>query len=101
MHEGLTVKKILIGLFGIVQGIIGTLWNMLALAFILHPGSAPGTKDWEEDQMFISVGYAMLVVWLIFMFFSFYKLKKNKKDIIAFLITWLVSIAICIVVIYA
>ncbi|MDD6844413.1 MAG: hypothetical protein PUE32_02465 [Clostridia bacterium] len=95
------MKKILIGLFGIVQGIIGTLWNMLALAFILHPGSAPGTKDWEEDQMFIPVGYAMLVVWLIFMFFSFYKLKKNKKDIIAFLITWLVSIAICIVVIFA
>ncbi|MGN0384348.1 MAG: hypothetical protein ACI4EX_00500 [Lachnospiraceae bacterium] len=93
------MKRIVIGLCGIVQGVIGTLWTMLALAFILHPGSGPGTKDWEEDLMFIPVGYAMLVIWLIVMFFSFYKLKKNKTDIIAFLITWLVSTAICIVVI--
>lgn len=92
------MKKIFIGLYGIVQGIIGTLWNMLALAFILHPGAGPGTKDWDEEQMFISVGYVMLVIWLIVMFFSFYELRKNKTDII-FLITWLVSTAICIVVI--
>lgn len=92
------MKKLLIGLYGIVQGIIGTLWNMLALAFILHPGSGPGTKDWDEERMFIPVGYAMLVIWLIVMFFSFYKLRENKTDII-FLITWLVSTVICIVVI--
>lgn len=88
------MKKVLIGLWGILQGLIGTIWNLFALAFILHPGSSPGTKEWEEDAMFIPVGYIMLIIWLAIMFFCYYKLRKRKTDMIVFSVAWLVSMII-------
>ncbi len=90
------MKRNLIGIWGIAAGIVGTIWNVLGFACILHPGSAPGTKDWEEDRMFIPVGYIMIAVWLAAMVFSCYKLRKNKSDIIVFSITWLVGTAVCV-----
>lgn len=91
------MKKVLIGLWGIVQGVVGTAWNLVGLVFLLHPGSAPGTKEWEEDAIFIPIGFVMLVIWLIVMFFSYYKLRKNKSDMIIFSVAWLVSMMICII----
>ena len=88
------MRKVLIGLWGILQGLIGTIWNLFALAFILHPGSAPGTKEWEEDAMFIPIGYVMLIIWLVIMFFCYYKLRKRKTDMIVFSVAWLVSMII-------
>lgn len=90
------MRKVLVGLWGILQGVIGTIWNLYALAFILHPGSAPGTKEWEEDAMFIPVGYMMLILWLVVMFLSYYKLRKRKSDMIVFFMAWLVSMIILI-----
>lgn len=90
------MRKVLIGLWGILQGVIGTIWNLFALTFILHPGSAPGTKEWEEDAMFIPIGYVMLIIWLVVMFFSYYKLRKRKNDMIVFSAAWLVSMVIFI-----
>lgn len=90
------MKKVVIGLWGILQGVIGTIWNLFALTFILHPGSAPGTKEWEEDAMFIPIGYVMLVIWLVVMFFSYYKLRKRKNDIIVFSLALIVSMIIFI-----
>lgn len=91
------MKKFLIGLWGIMQGIIGTAWSGLGLAFIQHPNSGPGTKDWEEDKMFIPIGYIMVVIWLVITGFSYYKLRKNKSDIIIFTTTWLIGTAIYII----
>lgn len=91
------MKKVLIGLWGILQGVIGTIWNMFALAFMIHPGSSPGTKEWEEDAMFIPVGYIMLVIWLTVMLFSYYRLRKRKTDMMVFSIAWLVSMIILII----
>lgn len=93
------MKKFLIGLWGIVQGVIGTFWSGLGLAFILHLDSGPGAKDWDEDKMFIPIGYIMILMWLIILFFSYYKLRKSKSDIIIFSITWLVSTTIFLLVI--
>lgn len=91
------MKKGLIGLWGIVQGAIGAVWNMIGLLFILHPDSSPGSKDWEEDVMFIPVGYIMLVIWLIAMFLSYYILRKNKNNVLVFSVAWLVSMIACVV----
>ncbi len=91
------MKKVLIGLWGIVQGVIGTAWNLVGLVFLLHPDSAPGTKEWEEDAIFIPIGFVMLVIWLTVMFFCYYKLRKNKNNKIIFSVTWLVSMVICII----
>ena len=90
------MRKVLVGLWGILQGVIGTIWNLYALAFILHPGSAPGTKEWEEDAMFIPIGYVMLIIWLVVMFLIYYKLRKRKSDMIVFSMAWLVSMIILI-----
>ena len=90
------MRKVLIGVWGILQGVIGTIWNVFALLCILHPGSAPGTKEWEEDAMFIPVGYMMLILWLVVMFLSYYKLRKRKSDMIVFSMAWLVSMIILI-----
>ena len=94
------MKKLLIGLGGIVQGIVGTAWNLLGLLFILHPDSAPGTKEWEEDRIFIPIGYVMLVIWLIAMFFSYYKFRKSKTSLIIFSVAWLVSTITCIILMF-
>ena len=90
------MRKFLIGLRGILLGVIGAIWNLFALTFILHPGSAPGTKEWEEDAMFIPIGYVMLIMWLVVMFISYYKLRKRKSDMIVFSVAWLVSMIIFI-----
>lgn len=93
------MRKVLVGVWGILQGVIGTIWNLFALVFILHPGSAPGTKEWEEDAMFIPVGYIMLIIWLVIMFLSYYKLRKRKNHMIVFSVAWLVSMIMLILVI--
>lgn len=85
------MKKALIALWGAAQGIIGAYWNMLALLFITHPDSSVGTKEWEEDAMFIPIGYVMLAVWLAAMVLSVFKLRKIKPDILVFSIAWAVS----------
>lgn len=90
------MRKFLFGLWGILQGVIGAIWNLFALTFILHPGSAPGTKEWEEDAMFIPIGYVMLIMWLVVMFISYYKLRKRKSDMIVFSVAWLVGMIIFI-----
>lgn len=85
------MKKFLVGLWGLVHGVIGTLWNIWGFIFILHPDSEPGSKEWEEDKIFIPIGYIMLAIWLIAMLSSYYKLRKSKMDIIIFSIAWVVS----------
>ena len=87
------LKKILIALHGLFQGFIGLWWSFAGIAFITHPDSSPGTKDWEEDKDFIPFGYLMILIYLIILAVSFYNFKKEKSDIIAFIISLAVGIA--------
>ena len=87
------IKKVLIALHGLFQGFIGLWWSFVGIAFITHPDSSPGTKDWEEDKDFIPFGYLMILVYLIILAVSFYNFKKEKSDIIAFIISFIVGIA--------
>ena len=88
-----TIKKILIALHGLFQGFIGLWWSVVGTAFITHPDSSPGTKDWEEDKMFIPFGYIMILIYLIILTVSFYNFKENKSDVITFIISLAVGIA--------
>lgn len=85
------MKKALIGLWGLIQGFIGTWWNVIGIMFITHPDSGPGSKEWEEDKMFVPVGYAMVIIWLVAMFFSYYKLKSNKTNMALFSVLWVLG----------
>lgn len=87
------LKKILIALHGLFQGFIGLWWSFVGIAFITHPDSSPGTKDWEEDKDFIPFGYLMILIYLIILAVSFYNFKKEKSDIIAFIISLAAGIA--------
>ena len=73
------LKKILIALHGLFQGFIGLWWSFVGIAFITHPDSSPGTKDWEEDKDFIPVGYIMILIYLIILAVSFYIFKKRNQ----------------------
>lgn len=92
------MKMVLIALWGIVHGVIGSIWNMFGVSFITHPGSEPGMRDWEEDQMFIPIGYIMLVIWLMVTIYSYYRVGKSKKNICIFSIAWLASMISGIIV---
>lgn len=94
------MKNLLIGLWGLVHGTVGTMWGLLGLLFILHLDSSPGTKEWAEDSMFIPVGYGMVAIWLIALFISYYELRKNKTGLIIFSAAWFVGIMICIGLFY-
>ena len=87
------IKKILIALHGIFQGFIGLWWSFVGIAFIIHPDSSPGTKDWEEGKDFIPVGYVMILIYLIILAVSFYIFRKQKPDILTFIISLAVGIA--------
>ena len=92
-RKGRGIRKILIALHGLFQGFIGLWWSLMGILFITHPDSSPGTKDWEEDKMFIPFGYVMILIYLIILAVSFYSFKKDKVNIIIFIISLVVGIA--------
>ncbi|MBR1591574.1 MAG: hypothetical protein IJ666_00975 [Ruminococcus sp.] len=87
------IRKILIALHGLFQGFVGLWWSLVGIVFITHPDSSPETKDWEEDEMFIPFGYVMILIYLIILAVSFFGFKKEKSDIIIFIISLAVGIA--------
>lgn len=95
-----TGKKLLLGLWGVIHGTVGTVWALAGWWLAIHPDSSPGTKEWAEDRLFIPVGYAMLVIWAMTTFISYYSLRKSKIGIKVFSGTWLAGIMICISLMY-
>ena len=95
-----TVNKLLIGLWGILHGTVGTMWGLMGLLLAYPLDSSPGTKEWAEDSQFIPVGYGMLIIWAIATFTSYYSLRKSKTGIKVFSAAWLAGIVICIGLMY-
>lgn len=95
-----TMKKLVLGLWGIVHGTIGTMWAIAGFILAFPLDSSPGTKEWAEDCQFIPMGYGMLAIWAIATFISYYLLRKNKTGIVIFSTAWLAGIMICISLIY-
>ena len=94
------VKKLLIGLWGVLHGTVGTIWGLMGLILAYPLDSSPGTKEWAEDSQFIPIGYVMLVTWAIATFISYYSLRNSKTGIKVFSVAWLAGIVICISLMY-
>ena len=89
-------KRIGISILGFLQGTIGSYFALLGFAFAF-PESSPGSKDYEEDMFFVPFGYLMILIWLIIMVCSIIFFRKNKGNLLSFLICWGVGLEGCLV----
>ena len=92
-----TLKKIGFSIFGLLQGTLGSYLALLGVAFAF-PESTPGSKDYEEDMFFVPLGYIIMFIWLVVMVTAFLFLRKDKANLMSFLIAWIVGIGGCLVV---
>ncbi len=90
------LKKIGFSIFGLLQGTLGSYLALLGVAFAF-PESTPGSKDYEEDMFFVPLGYIIMFIWLVVMVTAFLFLRKDKANLMSFLIAWIVGIGGCLV----
>ncbi len=90
------LKKIGFSIFGLLQGTLGSYFALLGVAFAF-PESTPGSKDYEEDMFFVPLGYIIMFIWLVVMVTAFLFLRKDKANLLSFLIAWIVGIGGCLV----
>ena len=90
------LKKIGFSIFGLLQGTLGSYLALLGVAFAF-PESTPGSKDYEEDMFFVPLGYIIMFIWLVVMVTAFLFLRKDKANLLSFLIAWIVGIGGCLV----
>ena len=84
------MSKVGISLLGLLQGTVGSYLAILGLAFAF-PGTEVGSKDYEEDMFFVPMGFMIMFIWVTVMIIAFIKLHKNKRNLLLFLISWLVG----------
>ncbi len=84
------LKRIGLAILGLLQGTVGSYLAVLGFVFAF-PGTPPDSKDYEEDMMFVPMGYIIMALWLAVMIASIVFLRKNKANLLSFLITWLVG----------
>lgn len=84
-------KRIGFSIFGLLQGTLGSYLALLGYAFAF-PQSTPDSKEYEEDIFFAPLGYIIMFVWLVVMITAFIFLRKNKVNLLSFLIAWLIGI---------
>lgn len=83
------IKQIALGVFGALQGIFGTWWLLAGFAGAF-PGTEPGSKDYEEDMWFVPFGWGMMLLWLAVMAVTIILNRKNKANLLSFLIPWFI-----------
>ena len=88
-----TIKRIKFSILGLLQGIFGSYLALLGYAFAF-PESKLGSKDYEEDMFFVPLGFVIILLWLIVMITAIVFLRKNKANLLSFLIAWFIG---CIV----
>ena len=85
------LKRIGVSIFGLLQGTLGSYLALLGFAFAF-PESTPDSKDYEEDIFFVPSGYIIMFVWLVVMITAFIFFRKNKANLLSFLIAWLIGV---------
>lgn len=71
------MKKIITG---IIYSIVSVFWLFFAVLFTSALWlESPGSKDWEEDAMFIPIGIIMLVIWAISLVTLILRFKSTKN----------------------
>ena len=88
-------KKIGISILGLLQGTVGSYIAILGWA-CAFPGTESGSKDYEEDMLFVPFGYAIMLIWIAVMIIAFIKLRKDKGKLLLFLVPWLIGVCIFI-----
>lgn len=71
------IKKVLIWA---VYSAVSMVWLFFAIVFvspIIYDNL--GSKDWEEDAMFIPIGIIMFIIWLFVLIFMILRVKKKSK----------------------
>ncbi len=73
----MTVKKVAVG---ILYSVLSVFWLYVSLVFTSAWWlDKPGTYDWEEDAMFIPIGFLMFGFWIISLVVLVFWLKKKKE----------------------
>lgn len=88
------LKRIGISIYGLLQGSVGSYLALLGF-FCAFPQTPPGSKDYEEDMLFVPFGYIIMLILLIMMIATFIVLRKNKTNLLLFLVSWLVGLSVC------
>ena len=81
------MKRIALGIFGVLQGVFGSWWLFGGIAGAF-PGTEPGTKDYDEDMWFVPFGVGMILIWLAVMTVTVILNRKDWKSLLAFLLPW-------------
>ena len=89
-HLSVIFKKVLLAIFGLLQGMIGNYLGLLGLAFAF-PQTDPGSKDYDEDMFFVPFGYIMMFTWLVVTISAFILLRKNKENLLFYVISWIIG----------
>lgn len=84
------LKKVLLIIFGLLQGMIGNYLGLLGFAFAF-PQTAPGAKDYDEDMFLVPFGYVMMLTWLIVTIAAVILLRKNKANLLSYVIPWVIG----------
>lgn len=87
------LKRIVISILGLLQGFFGSYIALIGLA-LAFPQSSPDSKEYEEEMFVAPFGYIIMFTWLIVMIAAVLSLRKNKIDLLAFSIAWLVGLGI-------
>ena len=94
-----TIKKIFLAILGLLQGTLGSYLALLGWAFAF-PETSYGTKDYEEDMSFVPFGYIIMFVWLAIMITAIILLRKNKANLLSFIMPWFMGLVGCLVVVF-
>ena len=89
-------KKVLLIIFGLLQGMIGNYLGLLGFAF---PQTDLYSKDYDEDMFLVPFGYVMMLTWLIVTIAAVILLRKNKANLLSYVISWLIGFIGCLIVI--
>ena len=92
------LKKVLLIIFGLLQGTIGNYLGLLGLAFAF-PQTDSYSKDYDEDMFLIPFGYVMMLTWLIVTIAAVILLRKNKANLLSYVIPWVIGFIGCLIVI--
>lgn len=90
------IKKILLAIFGLLQGTLGSYFALLGWAFAF-PETSPGAKDYAEDMLFVPFGYMLMFVWLVIMITAIILLRKKKANLLSFILPWFMGLVGCLV----
>ena len=96
---GNVLKKIGIALLGFIHGTVGTYIAIVGCA-LAFPGTAPGSNDYEEDMFIAPLGYVIMFLWLAVTATAIILLRKKKINLAVFLISWVVSLACMLALVF-